>query len=63
MANEIGMLQDGAAVQDMATAITGQGTRIDTIETEIGNAHRTNGDTLDSRFDDIDSLISHAADL
>lgn len=79
MANEIGMLQDGAAVQDMASAISDQGTRIDTIDTdlnavktEIGNAHRTGlvdnqnqpiTDTLDNRFDDIETAISGSGGL
>ena len=37
MANEIGMLQDGDAVQDMASAITGNSTRIDTLAYNVSH--------------------------
>jgi len=60
MANEIGMLQNGEEVQDMQTAITGATTRIDTLVTEVENAHRilANGtDTLDNRFDDAEGRL------
>jgi len=38
--------------------MTSANSRIDIVETEIGNAHRTlssGTDTLDNRFDDIES--------
>lgn len=54
MAAELNML-DGTAIVDTNT-------RIDDIETEIGNAHRTGSDTLDTRFDEIEAAISHVAD-
>ena len=61
---EIGMLQDEAAVQDLSTAVSRTNTRIDSIDTEIENAHRAgvSNDTLDNRFDNIESAISHSAD-
>ena len=61
MANEIGMIQDGAAVQDLQTAWTDTSTRLDDVITEIGNAHRTlseGTDTLVNRFEDIESNIT-----
>ena len=54
MARELDML-DGTAIVDTNT-------RIDGIESEINTAHRTSNDTLDARFDSIDSAISHAVD-
>ena len=35
MANEIGMLQDGSAVEDMSSAISGASSRIDGLETRL----------------------------
>jgi len=57
-------LRTMAAELDMldGTAIVDTNTRIDGIEDEITDAHRQSGDTLDNRFDDIESLISHAAE-
>lgn len=63
---EIGMLQDDAAVQDLSTAVSRANTRVDAIEDEINAAHRTlasGTDTLDDRFDDIESAISHPVDV
>ena len=53
LATELGMVSNGE-IQDVTS-------RVDNVETEIENAHRTSGDTLDARFDSIDSTISHAA--
>jgi len=52
LASEISMGQDEFG------RLTGAETRIDSIEDEIGNAHRTlaeGTDTLDNRFDDIET--------
>lgn len=49
--------------QDSNGRLVGAESRIDDIEGEINAAHRTSGDTLDARFDSIDSAISHAANV
>ena len=63
LGKEIGMLSEDATLLPLADAIDREGTRIDTIATEIGNAHRANinNDTLDNRFDAIENDISHPA--
>ena len=65
MANEIGMIQDGAAVQDLQTAWSDSTTRIDLITNELNDARvqigtdQQSGDpimgTLDDRFDAIET--------
>lgn len=66
MAKEIGMLQDESAVVDLSTAVSRNNTRVDNINQEINDAHRTNlvddqgdpiADTLDNRFDDAEARI------
>ena len=57
MANEIGMLQNGEEVQDMASAISGANTRIDSIQSEIQTARGTGNASLDDRLDGIDTTI------
>jgi len=60
MANEIGMIQDGAAVQDLQSAWNDSNTRIDAIQSEITDAHRslTSGtDSLVNRFENIEDRL------
>lgn len=61
LGKEIGMLSEETTLLPLANAIDRTSTDIDALKTEVGNAHRTNNDTLDMRFDDVEYAISHDA--